>query len=72
MRQTHRIEIDKERMASSKLTREIVYEKKAAKYEGMGRFAQKLWQFYEFYLIASFLFLKITTDKKNSAKAAKA
>ena len=36
------IEIEKERMASSKLTREIVYEKKAAKYEGAGRFAHKL------------------------------
>ena len=52
------IEIDKERMESSKLTREIVYEKKAAKYEGVGRFAQKLRQFYELYLIASFLFFK--------------
>ena len=41
-------------MASPKLTREIVYEKKAAKYEGVGRFAHKLRQFYEFYLIASF------------------
>ena len=51
-------------MESSKLTREIVYEKKAAKYEGMVRFAQKLRQFYELYLIASFLFLKITTGKK--------
>ena len=51
-------------MASPKLTREIVYEKKAAKYEGVGRFAHKLRQFYEFYLIASFLFLKITTGKK--------
>ena len=58
------IEIDKERMASSKLTREIVYDKKAAKYEGMGRFAQKLQQFYEFYLIASFLFLKSPQVKK--------
>ena len=29
----------KERMASPKLTREIVYEKKAAKYKGVGRFA---------------------------------
>ena len=43
------IEIDKERMASSKLTREIVYEKKAAKYEGVGRFDHKLRQFYEFF-----------------------
>ena len=51
-------------MASPKLTREIVYEKKVAKYEGVGRFAHKLRQFYEFYLIASFLFLKITTGKK--------
>ena len=48
-------------MALPKLTREIVYEKKAAKYEGVGRFAHKLQQFYEFYLIGSFLFLKITT-----------
>ena len=48
-------------MASPKLTREIVYEKKAANSEGMGRFAHKLRQFYEFYLIASFL--KITTGK---------
>ena len=48
--------IEKEKMASPKLTREIVYEKKAAKYEGVGRFANKLRQFYEFYLIASFLF----------------
>ena len=45
------IEIDKERMASPKLTREIVYEKKPANSEGMGRFAHKLRQFYEFYLI---------------------
>ena len=50
--------IEKERTAWSKLTREIVYEKKAADSEGMGRFAHKLRQFYEFYLIASFLFLK--------------
>ena len=54
-------EIDKERMASPKLTREIVYEKKAANSEGMGRFAHKLRQFYEFYLVASFF--KITTGK---------
>ena len=46
------IEIEKERMESPKLTRKIVYEKKAAKYEGVGRFAHKLRQFYEFYLIA--------------------
>ena len=45
-------------MESLKLTREFVYEKKAAKYEGVGRFAHKLRQFYEFYLIASFLFFK--------------
>ena len=45
-------------MESPKLTREIVYEKKAAKYEGVGRFAHKLRQFSEFYLIGSFLFLK--------------
>ena len=51
------IEIEKERMASPRLTREIGYEKKAAKYEGVGRLAHKLRQFYEFYLIASFLFL---------------
>ena len=43
-------------MALPKLTREIVYEKKEAKYEGVGRFAHKLRQFYEFYLIASFFF----------------
>ena len=55
---TRAIEIDKERMASPKLTREIVYEKKASKYEGVGRFAHKLRQFYELYLIASFLFFK--------------
>ena len=48
------IEIEKERRASPKLTREIVYEKKAAKYEGVSRFAHKLRQFYEFYLIAIF------------------
>ena len=48
----------KERMASPKLTRKIEYEKKAANYEGVGRFAHKLRQVYEFYLIASFLFLK--------------
>ena len=48
------IEIEKERRASPKLTREIVYEKKEAKYEGVGRFAHKLRQFYEFYLLASF------------------
>ena len=47
-------------MASPKLTREIVYEKKAAKYEGVGRFAHKLRKFYEFYLLASFF--KITTE----------
>ena len=56
------MEMEKERMASSKLTREIVYEKKAAKYEGVGRFAHKLRQFYEFYLTGSFIFL-ITTGK---------
>ena len=69
----HSIEIDKdkERMASPKLTREIVYEKKAAKYEGMGIFAHKLRQFYEFYLIASFLFLKITIGKKFPPKQLK-
>ena len=33
-------------MAPPKLTREIVYEKMAAKYEGVGRFAYKLRQFY--------------------------
>ena len=40
------IEIEKREngLASPKLTREIVYEKKAAKYEGVGRFAHKLWQ----------------------------
>ena len=38
-----------------------MYEKKVAKYEGVGRFAHKLRQFYEFYLIASFF--KITTVK---------
>ena len=48
------IEIEKEKMASPKLTREIVHEKKAANSEGMGRFAHKLRQFYEFYLVASF------------------
>ena len=58
-------------MASPKLTREIVYEKKAANSEGMGRFAHKLRQFYEFYLIASFLFLKITTGKKFPPKQLK-
>ena len=57
----HTIEIEKERMASPKLTREIVYAKKAAKYEGVGRFAHKLRQFYEFYFIGSFF--KITTGK---------
>ena len=36
------IEIEKEKMASRKLTREIVFEKKAANSEGMGRFAHKL------------------------------
>ena len=42
------IEIEKERMATPKLTREIVYEKKAAKYEGVGRLAHKLRKFYKF------------------------
>ena len=39
------IEIEKERMELPKLTREIVYEKKAAKYEGVSRFVHKLRQF---------------------------
>ena len=45
-KQAECIEIEKERMASPKLTKEIVYEKKAAKYEGVGRFAHKLRQFF--------------------------
>ena len=57
-------------MASPKLTREIVYEKKTAKYEGMGRFSHKLRQFYEFYLIVSFLFL-ITMGRKFPPKQLK-
>ena len=47
------IEIEKERKASPKLTKEIVYEKKVAKYDGVSRFAHKLQQYYKFYLIAS-------------------
>ena len=42
--------------------------KKAAKYEGVSRYAYKLRQFYKFYLIASF-FLNKHHSKKSSAKA---
>ena len=48
------IEIEKERMASPNLTREIVY-KKVAKYKGMSWFAHKLRQLYKLYFIAAFL-----------------
>ena len=54
------IEIEKERSVSPKLTRKIVYEKKATKYEGVSRFVHKL----RLYLIAAFLFLNSTTNKK--------
>ena len=43
------IEIEKERRVLPKLSRQIVYEKKATKYEGVSRFAHELWQLYEFY-----------------------
>ena len=37
--------------------------KKSAKYEGVSRFAHKMWQFYKFGLIPYFLFLNSTTSK---------
>ena len=50
------IEIEKERMASPKLTREFVYEKRRQNTRAWADLLIKLRQFYEFYLIASFLF----------------
>ena len=42
---------------SLKLKREVVYEKIAAKYKGVSRFAHKLRQFHKFYLTAGFFLI---------------